>query len=178
MLTFWEKGYRRTSLDDLVERTGASRASLYKTFGDKRDIFIKSLDLYASAFEKRARDVLAEDLSMLETARTLLGASAERLSNSKAPAGCLRCNSTLELMGSETALDRALEKANRGYHRVMEQVAQRGVDTGEIHPLRKAAMALFLTGVVAGMVTLARSGAGRDDLFSFMETSLTALKTP
>ncbi|MEO0363196.1 MAG: helix-turn-helix domain-containing protein, partial [Pseudomonadota bacterium] len=34
--TFWRKGFRNTSMDDLVAAMGASRASVYELFGDKR----------------------------------------------------------------------------------------------------------------------------------------------
>ena len=84
MLTFWEKGYRATSMDDLVARTGASRASLYKTFGDKRALFLKSLDLYATRFETRAEAVMAAEGDTRRVLETLLRASAERLSGSEA----------------------------------------------------------------------------------------------
>ena len=53
MLTFWRQGYVHTSLDDLVRETGASRGSLYKTFGDKRAMFIQALDLYSRGFEDK-----------------------------------------------------------------------------------------------------------------------------
>ena len=176
MLTFWKKGYRNTSLDDLVERTGASRASLYKTFGDKRDIFIASLDLYGSRFEKRALAVLASDEDMMTIARTLLTASAERLAGSDAPAGCLRCNSTLEVLGSDEAIDRALNRANERFLQIMEKVVERGVQRGDVPPERKEDLAVFLTGAVGGMVSLARSDLGRDALLAFVETTLSALR--
>lgn len=175
MLTFWEKGFRATSIDDLVARTGASRASLYKMFGDKRDIFLRSVDLYGARFEARADAVLAEGLPMGETARRLLTASAERLGSSDAPAGCLRCNSTLELMGSDAAIDAALDEANRRYLAVMRRVVDRGVAAGEVDPARRDGLALFLTATVAGMVTLARSGTDRAALLSLVEVALAAL---
>ncbi len=175
MLTFWKKGYRRTSLDDLVQCTGAPRASLYKTFGDKRDIFIASLDLYGTRFEKRAEAVLAANKSMMATAETLLTASAERLAGSDAPAGCLRCNSTLEIMGSDREIDRALAEANARFHGIMEKVVDRGIARGEAGPQQLDHLSVFLTGAVGGMVSLARSGWGRDDLLGFVETTLRAL---
>ena len=38
MELFWEQGYEKTSLNDLVEHMGIHRRSLYDTFGDKIDI--------------------------------------------------------------------------------------------------------------------------------------------
>ena len=51
MHAFWEKGYESTSLQELVERMGIGRASLYDTFGSKRELFAEALDRYAAELE-------------------------------------------------------------------------------------------------------------------------------
>lgn len=43
---FWKKGYAGTSLDDLAAATGMNRPSLYAAFGDKRDLYLKTLGRY------------------------------------------------------------------------------------------------------------------------------------
>jgi TetR/AcrR family transcriptional repressor of nem operon len=44
---FWARGYEGTSMADLEEHLGVGRQSLYNTFGDKRDLFLKALERYA-----------------------------------------------------------------------------------------------------------------------------------
>jgi len=55
MGVFWSKGYAGTSIDDLVEATGASRASLYSVWGDKDALYRAALECYAG----HAGDLLA-----------------------------------------------------------------------------------------------------------------------
>jgi len=43
---FWRKGYKATSVTDIVEATGLNTASLYKEFGDKDGLFEESLEYY------------------------------------------------------------------------------------------------------------------------------------
>jgi len=43
---FWAKGYAATSLDDLAAATGMNRPSLYAAFGDKRELYLKTLQRY------------------------------------------------------------------------------------------------------------------------------------
>lgn len=43
---FWRAGFEATSLDDLLEKTGLSKSSLYGTFGSKHQLFLASLDRY------------------------------------------------------------------------------------------------------------------------------------
>jgi TetR/AcrR family transcriptional repressor of nem operon len=43
---FWAKGYAGTSAQDLVDAMGINRGSLYGTFGSKRLLYERALDLY------------------------------------------------------------------------------------------------------------------------------------
>ena len=57
--TFWKAGYAGTSLDDLVAATGMNRPSLYAAFGDKRDLYLKTLEHYRDEGRALARHALA-----------------------------------------------------------------------------------------------------------------------
>lgn len=43
---FWQKGYKATSMADIVLATGLNTASMYKEFGDKDGLFEEALDHY------------------------------------------------------------------------------------------------------------------------------------
>jgi TetR/AcrR family transcriptional regulator, copper-responsive repressor len=58
---FWKAGYAGTSLDDLVTATGMNRPSLYAAFGDKRDLYLKTLDYYREEGRALARAATAGD---------------------------------------------------------------------------------------------------------------------
>ena len=45
MLTFWQRGFEETGVDDLVRAMGISTSSLYSIFGDKEALFLSALDL-------------------------------------------------------------------------------------------------------------------------------------
>ena len=44
MQVFWHKGYEATSMEDLLSAMDLNRGSLYNTFGDKRQLFLKVID--------------------------------------------------------------------------------------------------------------------------------------
>ncbi|KTD64291.1 TetR/AcrR family transcriptional regulator [Legionella spiritensis] len=46
MLLFWEQGYFKTSIDDLVKASGLSRAAIYNQFGNKDAFFTAMLEQY------------------------------------------------------------------------------------------------------------------------------------
>src|SRR5437773_833616 len=58
---FWKAGYAGTSLDDLAAATGMNRPSLYAAFGDKRDLYLRTLEHYRDESRALARATLADD---------------------------------------------------------------------------------------------------------------------
>src|SRR5258708_25574551 len=59
--TFWKAGYAGTSLDDLSAATGMNRPSLYAAFGDKRALYLKTLEYYRDEGRELARRTVADD---------------------------------------------------------------------------------------------------------------------
>ena len=47
MNAFWSKGYDGTSMKDLSSAMGISGPSIYSAFGDKRELYLKTIDRYA-----------------------------------------------------------------------------------------------------------------------------------
>ena len=94
---FLKDGFAATSLDDLSAATGMNRPSLYGAFGDKRDLFRRALDDYATtvmaALMGDLRDSNATGIERLAThirnAMTATTADARR--------GCLVAKSAAEL---------------------------------------------------------------------------------
>ncbi len=50
MKLFWAQGYAATGMAELQSAMGIGRKSLYDTFGNKRQLFIKTLQLYSDTF--------------------------------------------------------------------------------------------------------------------------------
>src|ERR1700734_641871 len=57
---FWKHGYAATSLDDLVAATGMNRPSLYAAFGDKGDLYLKTLQRYQRKSRTKTIELLAD----------------------------------------------------------------------------------------------------------------------
>jgi TetR/AcrR family transcriptional regulator, copper-responsive repressor len=61
---FWKNGYAGTSLDDLAAATGMNRPSLYGAFGDKRAIYLTTLERYRDESRTKAKALLADAPSL------------------------------------------------------------------------------------------------------------------
>ncbi len=42
MELFWSRGYEGTGLADIISSTGLAKGSLYKTFGNKQNMYIQA----------------------------------------------------------------------------------------------------------------------------------------
>jgi len=71
MELFWEKGYKATSIEDLVDRMGIRRGSIYNTFGDKHYLIIAAVEYYAKEVTSRTIKILKYPGSRLERIKLL-----------------------------------------------------------------------------------------------------------
>lgn len=61
MRVFWKSGYDATSLADLLSAMDIPRQSLYRTFNDKRTLFLRALELYGDHIGQTVTDILQAD---------------------------------------------------------------------------------------------------------------------
>jgi len=100
---FWARGYEATSMADLVEHLGIGRASIYATFGNKHELYLKALDRYLETRDPR----LVEELSAPGPA--LPASAAEATAEGERLRGCLVTNSAAELGPHDPVVARRVE---------------------------------------------------------------------
>ena len=170
---FWEDGFAETSISDLVDASGASRASLYKLYGDKHALLVAALHRYAARFEARVNATLLKTTEPLTAVAETLRASADRLADPEAPDGCLRCRTTLELRGQDAAIDGALSTVNRSF----EENMLRLLDADGKKRSTDRATARLLTACVNGMVVMREAGADRATLEDVISGALVIVRS-
>ena len=112
MRQFWERGYRATSVDDLVRATGVKPGSLYNTFpGGKRSLFLGSLSRYSSLVVPRKLADLDQPGASLAEVRAYFDGLVADLLTPEGRQGCLLVNSAIEL----AAVDAEVAAAVRGH---------------------------------------------------------------
>ncbi|MFD0525886.1 TetR/AcrR family transcriptional regulator [Paractinoplanes durhamensis] len=90
MLVFWRWGYSEASIDRLTEGTGLGRGSLYGTFGDKSNLFRKSLLRYAETYHPLYEQALSgPHPNPSAVMAAFLQVSLNRIADPKVPDGCL-----------------------------------------------------------------------------------------
>jgi AcrR family transcriptional regulator len=175
MEAFWDAGYAATSLDDLAAATGMNRPSLYGAFGDKRALYLKTLDHYAAGGKLRA--ALAPDDKLREAlARVYKLAIALYLSGKEAARGCfLIGTATTEAVRSAEV--RAALAAQLGeLDAIFEARLRRAQEAGELAPgadLR--ALAKLASAILHSLALRARAGDGRAALEAIAKAGIDAI---
>ncbi len=85
---FWRRGYEGTSMSDLTEALGITRASLYAAFGNKEGLFQRVMDRYEARSGAYRADAERAPTS-LETVRLLLTGPVDLHGDKRNPPGCL-----------------------------------------------------------------------------------------
>ncbi|MFI0815332.1 TetR/AcrR family transcriptional regulator [Streptomyces sp. NPDC021098] len=107
---FWRRGYEATSMADLVEHLGIGRASIYATFGNKHELYLKAMDRYAETRDPSLVAELSQPGPALPAVRALVHRFAEEAASpEKRLAGCLVTNTAAELAPHDPVVARRVE---------------------------------------------------------------------
>ena len=177
MREFWERGYRETSVDDLVAATGVRPGSLYNAFqGGKRELFMGALERYAQLVVPDKLGALERPGASLAELRAYFDGLVEDLMSPEGRMGCLMVNSTMEL----AAVDSEIAKVVRDHMARLERNAARALRNakrrGEIpRSVDTAAKATQLMATGMGLMVVGKTNPGREVLETIVDMAFADL---
>lgn len=163
MKLFWEQGYEKTSMSDLVEHMGIHRRSIYDTFTDKRTLFLKAMD----RFEKRTDAKLAAGVKQSQTAMEAIRFIFSFMSKGEEdfPAGCLFVNSAIELACRDEEVDAKAVTAFEKVEQLLVEIVSWGQQNGEFTDKYEAQeLAEYLHNALTGLRVMARTSVSKEKL--------------
>lgn len=175
--TFWQRGYAGTSVDDLVASTGLNRASLYATFGDKHQLYLRALDQYQA---QTRQDLLAVTADLSQPAlyhlRQILELTARHARTDELRRGCFLVNSTTELLPHDPDTQALVTDNHQFLEALLVGVLTRGQQRGEVRSTATPlAQARFLMSVLNGMLVMAKATPDPQAIQDIANTTLLAL---
>ncbi len=173
MALFWKQGYYATSIQNLVDHLGINRASLYDTFGGKRQLFERAFQHYRTVNRDQIIAFLDARPSVKEGIRQLfLRALRQTLADAEKK-GCFVVNCTTELLPNEAEMLPALLANKTEFIDLFREYLQRGVDRGEIAPEKDlTAIATFLFTLYNGLQVVAKVSERETELAGAIATGL------
>ncbi|MFK4064502.1 TetR/AcrR family transcriptional regulator [Streptomyces sp. NPDC029674] len=146
---FWRRGYEATSMADLVEALGIGRASIYATFGNKHDLYLKALERYGEIQQPLLLGELAQPGPALPAVRGVVRRfGAESVAEDGRLTGCFITNTAAELAPHDPAAARCVERSWDHIETLLHSALVRAQAQGELpedrDPLTLARMLLVL----------------------------------
>lgn len=173
MQLFWEQGYERTSVEDLVQCTGLGRGSLYDTFSDKRSLYLLALTRYQQEGRKDLIALRNESGTFLDVLQRFFQARIDEAMCDPAHRGCMMVNAILEVAPHDPEVSAitqaALHEAEEAFYTVLIKAQINGELAWTHDPHR---LSHFLLNAFLGIRVLARTNPDRRVLEDIVTTTL------
>ncbi len=177
MKLFWAKGYAATGLAELQEQMGIGRKSLYDTFGNKRQLFIKTLQLYSDSVVRRIFRELNMEGSPLGNVRRLMRALQEQHSMPESM-GCLLGVSMAQFRTNDAEMAKVLRHHIERIEQAFYKTFKRAQDVGELDENTNIRdLARLFMGIAQGLALIGRVQDAPAVPRSIVNAALTMLKT-
>jgi AcrR family transcriptional regulator len=161
---FSQQGFAATSTDELMRVMDVGRQSMYDTFGDKRALFLKALEMYVTESVHAINVELERPGSALSAVQNALATFAERNDLSSAE-GCMGLNAITEFGQRDADVTRITRIAARVQRQTLLRVLTRAKKQGELSSDADLdSMADFFESTLAGIRMSAKAGKSRRTL--------------
>ncbi|MCF8889180.1 TetR/AcrR family transcriptional regulator [Priestia megaterium] len=150
---FSQKGYKATSIEEIVEATGSSKGNIYYHFKSKEGLFLYLIDEWDLEWERNWK----ERESLYKTTRDKLFGIAEQiilddLNHPLTKAADEFFNN--EEKGSD--IEERIDEMVKRHVEFNQELLQKGIDEGEFSPKNAEQLAVILEGLFVGMSRMSR----------------------
>ena len=175
--TFWHRGYHATSMQDLVDTMGINRASLYDTFGDKHQLFMRALHQYQQQSSQGLHELTANaEVAAPVRIRHILDLMASQALADDQRRGCFMVNVTTELAPHDAEAQALVCQNQQFLEELLTDMLRHGQERGEVRSTATPqAQARLLISVLNGMRVMAKANPDPQILRDVVNTVMLAL---
>lgn len=165
MQLFWEHGYEATGLSVIIAVTSMGKASLYSTFGNKHEMYLKALAHYEKLVVDSAVATLrAPLLAPLQRIEAFLSIPITSACDNADKRGCFLCNAAADRASLDKETDALVRRAyEKMYTAIVDALREIDLDKDPVIVAQQAQLVLTL---YSGMRVMARTGMKKDELVS------------
>jgi TetR/AcrR family transcriptional regulator, transcriptional repressor for nem operon len=173
---FWQKGYNGTSMQDLVDGLGISRSSIYDTFGDKHQLYLKALCTYRQNQVVIRDQILNASVPAKAAIRQLMDLTIDQMIRDKQHKGCFLINSAVENAPHDKETNAIICQNDQEVENAFYEVIKRGQSNGEIAGKQDPrALARFLFNNIVGIQVTAKSATDKTALHDIVSLTMSVL---
>ncbi|MDW7614307.1 TetR/AcrR family transcriptional regulator [Peribacillus simplex] len=174
MELFWEQGYEKTSMQDLVDHMGIHRRSIYDTFGDKRSLFLASLNHYEELIVNEMKSIISSTSSIKQAIRDVFIFILNSIE--QYPKGCLSVNAAIELSLLDKEIGSIVTKMFNRTEDMFNNLIKRGQTSGELSKeIDSDNTSRFLHNNLVGIRVLIKTNYNKKELEGIITLALSVL---
>ena len=177
MLLFWQKGYKVTSMRDLVTVTGLKPGSLYGTFKSKRLLFLTALERYFERMIAEFRAILhAKEHPVHRIHHFFDFIIAESVADNTVK-GCLLVNTVLEVPTDDKEINKRVAQMFAEVEAEFRQLLIDAQQSGEISSEKDPeALAKLILATLHGLRVISRTRPGKEALYKIVQSLMLAIE--
>jgi AcrR family transcriptional regulator len=161
---FWEYGYEGTSLPMLTEAMGINRPSLYAAFGNKEQLFRKTLDRYQTGPQSFLTAALRKPTARA-VAEAIFSGFIEMQRDRQKARGCLIVGGALTSGEEAETIRRELAALRQSAVAILQKRFDKAMKEGDLpRGTDCKTLARYVATVLYGLAVQAASGATEKDL--------------
>jgi TetR/AcrR family transcriptional repressor of nem operon len=175
MRLFWEQGYEKTSMQELVSHMGIHKGSMYDTFGDKHSLYVKTLKRYSEMLEQSVKCRMADTRSAKEAIRLLFEMAVQQ--REEFPEGCFIVNTAVELAKHDSKARDWVHLSWASTEQLICDLIVEGQQSGEFLKTHNAEqLSYYLNNALIGLRVMVKTIPDRGKLHQIIEMNLSVLE--
>jgi TetR/AcrR family transcriptional repressor of nem operon len=132
MMLFWQKGYHNTSLKDLLSEMNILNGSFYNTFGNKKNIFLRSLDHYDSLLKEHKNETFSSCETFKVGIRKFFDDIFQKSKDKNIPDGCFFVNTITAENLQDADINSFISKRSKEFTLFFEKRITIGIENKEL----------------------------------------------
>ena len=175
MRLFWEQGYEKTSMQELVSHMGIHKKSMYDTFGDKQSLYVKTLKRYSEMSEQSVKRGMADTRSAKEAIRLLFEMAIQQ--QEELPGGCFVVNTAVELAKHDSEAIDWVHLKWTDTEQLIQDLIVEGQKSGEFSKtLNVEELSYYFVNALIGLRVMAKTISDREKLRQIIEMNMSVLE--
>jgi TetR/AcrR family transcriptional repressor of nem operon len=129
---FWNKGFNGVSTQELIDKFGISKSSMYGAFGDKIKLFIVSLERYHLQVLDHLEDRLSNCINVRNEIKEILTDVCKIKLEEGKDKGCFIVNSCIELASHNDEIASIMREHRKRLENAFVTAIKRAIQQGDI----------------------------------------------
>jgi AcrR family transcriptional regulator len=158
---FANKGYKATSIEDIVEATGSSKGNIYYHFKSKEGLFLYLLDEWDKEWEQK----WVEKESLYKTTKEKLFGMAEQMVLDDLNHPLTKAADEFFNNEEKTGeIEERIAEMVMGHLKFNQKLIQQGIDSGEFRKEDVESLAIILESLLIGLSQMSRKSTVEEAL--------------